>query len=127
MFLTTYTSGKKCIVEKLPKLSSRLQYTCINVIDSHIVVKKDPQTLTQWHDRLGHPGLMMMRKLLKTHMDTLKGQKILQISKILCEAYSLGKLITRPSPAKIKTKSPSFLECVQGDICKPIHPLCGPF
>jgi len=33
----------------------------------------------------------------------------------------------RPSPAKIKTESPTFLEHIQGDIYGPIHPLCGPF
>ena len=40
MYLTTYISGKKCILEKLPKLSSGLHYTYINVIESHMVVKK---------------------------------------------------------------------------------------
>ena len=31
MYLTTYTSGKNCILEKLSKLSSGLHYTYINV------------------------------------------------------------------------------------------------
>ena len=47
--------------------------------------------------------------------------------KISCEACSFGKLIMRPSPVKIKTESPAFLERIQGDICEPIHPLCGLF
>ena len=38
-----------------------------------------------------------------------------------------GKLIIRPSPAKINFESIHFLERVQGDICGPIHPPCGPF
>jgi len=33
----------------------------------------------------------------------------------------------RPSPARIKIESPTFLERIQGDICGPIHLLCGPF
>ncbi|GJU24120.1 copia protein [Tanacetum coccineum] len=45
----------------------------------------------------------------------------------LCTSYSLGKLIVRPSPLKIKNESPIFLERIQGDICGPIHPSCGPF
>ena len=70
----------------------------------------------------------MMRKIIENlHGHTLKGQKILQTSKISSEAYSLSKLIMRPSPAKIKTESPTFLERIQGDICGHIHPLCGPF
>ena len=71
---------------------------------------------------------MMMRRIIEnTHGHTLKGQKILQTSKISCETCSLRKLIMRPSPAKIKTKSPTFLEHIQGDICEPIYQLCGPF
>lgn len=41
-------------------------------------------------------------------------------------ACSQGKLIIRPSPAKIKTKSLGFLERIYGDICGPIHLPSGP-
>ena len=44
-----------------------------------------------------------------------------------CTACSLEKLILRPSPSKIQNESPIFLERIQGDICGPIHPPCGPF
>ena len=60
MYLTTYVSGKKYILKKRSKLSSGLHYTYINVIESHMVVKEDTETLTLWHDRLGHPDSMMM-------------------------------------------------------------------
>jgi len=46
MYLTTYISENKYILEKLPKLYSGLHYTYINVIKSHIIVKEDTQTLT---------------------------------------------------------------------------------
>ena len=125
MYITTNMLGKKYILEKLPKLSSGLHYTNINAIESHMVVKEDPQTLTLWHDRLGHPGSTMIRKIIESsHGHTLKGLKIPQNDKSPCEACSLGKLIIRPSPAKIKTESPTFLERIQGDICEPIHPPC---
>jgi hypothetical protein len=42
-------------------------------------------------------------------------------------ARSLGKLIIRPSKNKIENESPLFLERIQGDICEPISPPCGPF
>ena len=75
-----------------------------------------------------HPDSIMMRKIIEnSHEHTLKDQKILQTSKISCGACSLRKLIMRLSPAKIKTESPAFLECIKGDICGTIHPLCGPF
>ena len=44
-----------------------------------------------------------------------------------CTACSLGKLIIRPSKSKIVVESPAFLERIQGDICGPIAPPCGPF
>ena len=43
------------------------------------------------------------------------------------EACSLGKLIIRPSPNKVGPEVPTFLERIQGDICGPITPSCGPF
>jgi hypothetical protein len=36
-------------------------------------------------------------------------------------------LIIRPSKNKIENESPLFLERIQGDICGPISPPCGPF
>jgi transposase InsO family protein len=39
----------------------------------------------------------------------------------------MGKLILRLSPLKIHDEPLRFLERIQGDICGPIRPLCGPF
>ena len=60
---------------KLLKLSSGLHYTYINVIESHMIVKKDSQLLTMWHDRLSYPDSIMMRRLLKIHMANIKRSK----------------------------------------------------
>ena len=54
-------------------------------------------------------------------------QKILSPDDYLCSVCSQGKLIIKPSPSKIGMESPSFLKRIQGDICGPIHPPCGPF
>jgi transposase InsO family protein len=81
-----------------------------------------------WHDRLGHPGSVMMRRIIEnSHGHPLKNQKILLPSDYPCSACSQGKLIIKPSPLKIAIESPSFLERIQGDICGPIHPPSGPF
>ena len=45
----------------------------------------------------------------------------------LCKVCSQGKLVIRPSQLKVDAESPSFLQRIQGDICGPIQPLCGPF
>ena len=80
------------------------------------------------HERLGHPGSIMMRKIIKNSCGhNLKSQQILQSNNFLCAACSQGKLIIRPSPTKIGSESLTFLEPIQGDICGPIHPSCGQF
>jgi hypothetical protein len=53
--------------------------------------------------------------------------KVLKSYDFPCSACSLGKLIIRPSKGKINTEAPEFLERIQGDICGPINPSCGPF
>ncbi|GKD45174.1 retrovirus-related pol polyprotein from transposon TNT 1-94 [Tanacetum coccineum] len=100
--------------------------------ESHMVIKEkscDPGIVSLRHDRLGHPGLTMMKRISEsTHGHPLKDQKILQMDKMApCTSCSLGKLIARPSPLKVEKESHVFLERIQGDICGPIHPPCGPF
>ncbi|GJW81459.1 retrovirus-related pol polyprotein from transposon TNT 1-94, partial [Tanacetum coccineum] len=71
---------------------------------------------------------MMKRIVENTHGHPLKDQKLSKIDKVpLCTSCSLGKLIARPSPLKVENESPMFFERIQGDICGPIHPPCGPF
>ncbi|GJW99396.1 retrovirus-related pol polyprotein from transposon TNT 1-94 [Tanacetum coccineum] len=71
---------------------------------------------------------MMKRIVENIHGHPLKDKKFPKMDKVpLCTSCSLGKLIVRPSPLKIKNESPMFLERIQGDICGPIHPPRGPF
>ncbi|PRQ36553.1 putative RNA-directed DNA polymerase [Rosa chinensis] len=44
-----------------------------------------------------------------------------------CKACSLAKTGSRPSYAKDTKQNIPFLQRIQGDICGPIHPECGPF
>ena len=57
----------------------------------------------------------------------MKNSRILNSKEFTCAACSQGKLITRPSPAKVGIESSAFFERIQGDICGPIDPPCGPF
>ncbi|GJV04362.1 disease resistance CC-NBS-LRR class family protein [Tanacetum coccineum] len=120
------------VFEKLPMLHYGLHYTHINVPQAHMAVKEkycDPGIFSLWHDRLGHLGSTMMKRVVEnTHGHPLKDQKFPKEDKVpLCTSCSLGKLIARPSPLKVENESPMFLERIQGDICGPIHPPCGPF
>ena len=64
-----------------------------------------------WHDHLGHPGSIMMRRIIENfHGHLLKNQKIILSSDYPCSACFQGKLITKPSHLKIVIECPSFLE-----------------
>lgn len=125
--ITCISQGTKHIKEKLPAFSSGLYYTYISMVETNILVnQKFTNNFTIWHDRLGHPGSIMMRRIIKNSCGhSLKSQQILHT--FPCTACSQGKLIIRPSPVKINYESISFLERIQGDICGPINPSCGTF
>ncbi|KAJ9561391.1 hypothetical protein OSB04_006551 [Centaurea solstitialis] len=131
LLITNISSGKKNVLEKLSMYSSGLYYTKISAIETNMVINQkfmDRENFILWHDRLGHPGSVMMRKIIEQSCGyPLENQKILQTKDMTCVACSKGKLITRPSPAKVGFETLNFLERIQGDICGPIHPPCGPF
>ena len=131
LYITSNMSGKKKILEKLPAFSSGLYYTTIKSMEIYTVIKDklyDPKSFILWHDRLGHPGSTMMRRIIEnSHGHPLKDLKILLSNENSYTTCSQGKLVVRPSPSKINSESPSFLQRIQGDICGPIHPLSGPF
>ena len=85
--------------------------------DTYIVINKEstsPNPFNIWHDRLGHPGSSMMRKIIENSFrHSFKTKEILQFKDFSCAVCSQGKLITRPSPVKIMTESPLFLERIQ--------------
>ena len=103
---------KKHILEKLHAFASGLYCTKIGAVESNAIINQkfmDRENFIIWHDRLGHPGSIMMRKIIENSCGhSLKNQKILQSKDITCVACSQGKLITRPSPVKVGTESLSF-------------------
>ncbi|KAM1645147.1 hypothetical protein ACFXTN_006338 [Malus domestica] len=125
--ITSYEYGQKHIHEKLERLPSGLHIITICGIEAHSVAGPMPEfqdTLLLWHDRLGHHGRDMMRRILKSsHRHKLHPYVGLQP----CKAYSLGKLSTQPLYTKIIHDPPKFLQRIQRDICGPIQPTCGPF
>ena len=78
--ITSLNSEKKCILEKLSVLSSGIYFTKINMTESYVTVNpKFTCTFKIWHERLGHPGSVMMRKIVEnTNGHSLKTQKIFQ-------------------------------------------------
>jgi hypothetical protein len=130
-YLLTKNSGYgKQILERIPSFSSGLCYTYIKLV-THVVYKiifQNVDTFQTWNDRLGHPGVGMIRKIIKNAIDhNLNKAKFPQSSDFVCIACATGKLILRPSYLKVKTEPLKFLERIQGDICGPIQPLSGSF
>ncbi|CAN1330864.1 hypothetical protein LINPERPRIM_LOCUS35118 [Linum perenne] len=68
LVITSIISGNKNIHEKLPAISSGLYYTYISTIESHATINSklmNHEKIVVWHNRLGHPGSIMMRKILE--------------------------------------------------------------
>lgn len=89
------------------------------MIESYMAVYKklnDLQTCNIWHERFGHPSSSMMQRVIEnSHGHPLKSQKIPQTSEFSCEVCSLGKLIIKPSLAKVEIESPMFFENIQAN------------
>jgi hypothetical protein len=117
LHITSIINGQKILMEKMQALSSGLYDTNISTIESNMVTNQklvDPKLFTLWHDRLGHPENIMMRRIIKSaNGHPLKDLKILLSKELTCETCSLGKLITRPSPNKVGPEAPTFLERIQ--------------
>jgi hypothetical protein len=64
-----------------------------------------------WHERLGHLGVGMMRKIIGNSTGhNLNTDKFPKSSNFICTTSATGKLIMRPSPLKIKLEPLKFLE-----------------
>uniref|UniRef100_A0A2N9I6F2 GAG-pre-integrase domain-containing protein n=1 Tax=Fagus sylvatica TaxID=28930 RepID=A0A2N9I6F2_FAGSY len=94
LYITSMVSGQKLIIEKLPIFSSGLYYTTMRTIETNVIVHQkcsDPNIFMLWHNRLGHPGSIMMRRIIEnSYGHPLKNQKILSPSDYPCSACSQG-------------------------------------
>ena len=131
LLITSIIYGQKCILEQLPSLSCGLYQTTIRSIESYAVMNQkfnDSQAFLLWHERLRHPEISMMRRIVQnSNGHQLTSRQILVTNGYTCVACSKCKLIIRPSFTKVTFESPAFLERIQGDICGPIHPPSGHF
>ena len=95
----------------------------IRAIESYIIMSCILVNLNKfglWHDRLGHLGATMMRRIIvntrghriivNTKGHHLKNTKVLLSKDYSCETCSQGKLITIPSLNKVNLESPVFLQ-----------------
>ena len=67
LLITKFNGYRKQVVERLPSSPSGLYYTYIKPTEGYVAMKaifKDSESFQIWHDRLGHPGLSMMRRII---------------------------------------------------------------
>jgi hypothetical protein len=130
LLITKNNGYGKVTLEKVSSLSSGLYYTYLTPAQhvAYKVIFQNVNAFQTWHDRLGHPGIGMMRKIITNSIGhNLSNTKLLQSSYYVCTACATEKLILRPSYLKIRAEPLKFLERIQGDICGPIQPLSGSF
>jgi len=124
LLITKFNGYQKRVVEKLPSSPSGLYYTYIKPTEGYVAMKaifKDMESFRIWHDRLGHPGLGMMRRIINNSAGhSVETKNFPNPEDFICTACAKGKLITRPSLLKIRDESPVFLQRIHGDICGPI-------
>lgn len=131
LLITKIDGYQKQVVERLPSSPSGLYYTYIKPTEEYVAMKtifRNPESFRVWHDRLGHLGFGMMRRIINNSAGhNVETKDFPNPEDFICPACAKGKLITRPSLLKIRDESPVFLARIQGDICGPIQPLSGPF
>ena len=63
-----FITRKKQIFEQLISSSYELYQITIRPLESHVVMNQkfnDSKAFLLWHERLGHPGLSMMRRIVQ--------------------------------------------------------------
>ena len=110
--ITKISSEKKYVLEKLLELSYCLYYTSLKKNETYMVVERkftNHNNFIIWHDWLGHPGSVMMQKIINSwYWHKLKNKKILQSNDFPCIACSHGKLIVRSSRLKLDMSQSLF-------------------
>jgi peptide/histidine transporter 3/4 len=67
LLITKFDGYQKRVVEKFPSSPSGLYYMYIKPTDGYVAMKalfRNTESFQIWHDRLGHPGLSMMRRII---------------------------------------------------------------
>jgi len=90
--ISSYKMGLKTIHEKLEASSMGLYYVMIKAVETYTTTSWRLVSLDQfglWHDRLGHSGASMIRRIIQnTKWHPLKNIKVLLSTNYNCEACS---------------------------------------
>jgi 5-methylthioribose kinase len=67
LLITKFDGYQKRVVERLPSSPSGLYYTYVKPTEEYVAMKtifRNIEFFRIWHDRLGHLGLSMMRRII---------------------------------------------------------------
>jgi hypothetical protein len=96
LLFTKLTRYGKQIYKKISSLQTGLYFTYIKPIE-HITYKiifQDVDTFRNWHDRLGHPRIGMMKKIIGNSIGhDMENAKFPQNKDFCCTACATGNLI----------------------------------
>ena len=124
LLITKYNGYGKKIVEQIPSFPSGLYYTYIKHVP-HVVYKvifQNVDTLKIWYDRLGHPGVGMMRKIISnSNGHELNIAKFPKSSDFMCTSCATGKLILHPSHLKFKISHSNSLNAFKATYVAPYN------
>jgi hypothetical protein len=101
LFITKENGDGHDILERIPSLPYGLYYTYIKPVPhvTYKVIFQNVDAFKTWNDRLGHPGIGMMRKIIGNCIGHNSNDvKFPKHSDFLCTTCATGKLILRHSP-----------------------------
>ena len=101
-----------------------MYYTNIGIIETYATINQkftDTNTSTIWHDWLGYPNSIMMRRIIENSLGhSLKSQKILQFKEFSCATYSQEKLIMRHHQLKLGSNHLHFWNVIRAIYVGPL-------
>jgi hypothetical protein len=101
LIITKTNRNNYDIIERMSFLPTGLYYTYIKLFPYIVykVIFQNVDAFQIWHDRLGHPDVGMMRKIIG-NCTRHNLNKFPKTSDFICTACATEKLILRPSPLK---------------------------
>ena len=102
------------ILEYFKRPPSGLYITKIRRVESHLnehIKNTKDIELKLWHDRLGHPRSIMMRRIIsQSHGHNLEIPRISKNGGLPYHVCSEEKLLIKPSKIKVDSETPYFLK-----------------
>jgi hypothetical protein len=105
LLITKFNGDCHDILEQIPSFQSGLYYTYIKPVPhvTYKVIFQNVDAFQTWHDRLGHPRIGMMRKIIGNCIGhNLREAKFPKQTDFMCTTCATEKWILRPTPLRYR-------------------------